>query len=856
MRTPVACPVPFLLCMAGFQLFAQELSPTLLFDGSTDPQLANGTFSQPVVDSQGRVVATSWHYGIWPCPSGYGIRLNAISSSGLKLWQTSGPNGYITCNVREQSNTYTGVSIGNDGSIYMRGQDDVYRYSPAGGLLPGWPVNVASAYNFLFTGSAYNPSDGTYYAKADDTPSLHGVFSQVIVALNGDGTERWRTTSTDSDNQFAIVRGPAGGIYTVRNGNLLGFDGAGGAPVCAVPLGITYFGSFTGGSDALFTSGPGAIIRYDGHCNPALLAAVPDQQTLLSYSEGRLYVSRYDPALSDPYRYRLLAYSKDGGLLWENSRVALKFPGSPLQAVKGGILYVLGYDLIDANRAKLFLVDAVSGQVINTVSTAEICPNQACGVAVSDSYALYVNDLNSTKIYRINVPPPIPVLLVAPAALTFTTVVDSTAPIPSQQLTISSSTGAALNLTATATTSTGGAWLSVAPLQGLTPAQLSADVSVPVPHGLPAGTYQGLITVTAAGVSNSPLPIPVTLNVFPPAILTLTPKEGSAFVSSTYTVRASLRTPGGGTLPGEHVQFTISGTTSQSRDAITDANGIASFSYVSTTVGTDSVVATAKIRSILVSSAAVVVHRTPVSDAQALAIELAPILKKQKLNAGVPIWNGLLKFAEEQRLSLAAGSDDACYFGAIDATAVAARTAALTIPLDELARDIFQMPLSLLATPSLLGNVLVQTASFLIDVAGTPDIGRDTLKSFTQQSLGYALTKASTDYMANVFAPGLNSISENAIKKLLGEDDVSMVDGDGNNLRSQFREAGALLTTVHVGAAYNAFSHYVTVGVRAACEGESGTKLYLLRYAAKPDGTATGPVSIWPVGSGRCRQAQ
>jgi uncharacterized protein (TIGR03437 family) len=80
----------------------------------------------------------------------------------------------------------------------------------------------------------------------------------------------------------------------------------------------------------------------------------------------------------------------------------------------------------------------------------------------------------------------------------------------SQTLAISVSTGAALSFTASATTSSGGAWLSVSPTTGTTPSNITVSVN---PASLAAGSYSGTVTISASGASNSPLSLPITLTV-------------------------------------------------------------------------------------------------------------------------------------------------------------------------------------------------------------------------------------------------------------------------------------------------------------------------------------------------------
>ncbi len=111
------------------------------------------------------------------------------------------------------------------------------------------------------------------------------------------------------------------------------------------------------------------------------------------------------------------------------------------------------------------------------------------------------------------------VLSATPAPLAFT--YTPGAPNPTAQtVTVTSSAGPVLSLSAVATDDKG-SWLAVNPAGGTTPLELSVSVN---PTGLAPKTYQGTITVTATDDSVTPLPIPVTLTVTPvgPAIASVT----------------------------------------------------------------------------------------------------------------------------------------------------------------------------------------------------------------------------------------------------------------------------------------------------------------------------------------------
>jgi uncharacterized protein (TIGR03437 family) len=112
---------------------------------------------------------------------------------------------------------------------------------------------------------------------------------------------------------------------------------------------------------------------------------------------------------------------------------------------------------------------------------------------------------------------PIPTILVSQSGLSFTGVAGGTI-VPAQSLGILNVGQGVMSWTVQATTLSGGNWLSVSPTSGSSTADSleipMVDVAVNV-SGLAAGTYDGLLRVTAAGANNTPQLVPVALNVLP-----------------------------------------------------------------------------------------------------------------------------------------------------------------------------------------------------------------------------------------------------------------------------------------------------------------------------------------------------
>ncbi len=153
-------------------------------------------------------------------------------------------------------------------------------------------------------------------------------------------------------------------------------------------------------------------------------------------------------------------------------------------------------------------------------------------------------------------------LLFSSTSLSFAYQTGATLP-PAQQLLVSTS-GGSLTVNATASTNSGGGWLSVSPTPGSIMAQSAAPATFSVavnPAGLATGTYNGAITITAAsGAVNSPSQIAVSLAVTSASQLAVSP--GS--LSFVYQIGGAA--PAGQTLSisssGSPLSFTAPATTS------------------------------------------------------------------------------------------------------------------------------------------------------------------------------------------------------------------------------------------------------------------------------------------------------
>src|SRR5581483_193027 len=106
-------------------------------------------------------------------------------------------------------------------------------------------------------------------------------------------------------------------------------------------------------------------------------------------------------------------------------------------------------------------------------------------------------------------------LTLSPPSLAFSSQFAGAAPAPQTvNLTLAQGT-ASFTATAAVTSPSGGSWLSVAPTSGTAGATATALTVSVNPAGLNPGTYNGTVTVTAPGATNSPQTLNVTYTVNP-----------------------------------------------------------------------------------------------------------------------------------------------------------------------------------------------------------------------------------------------------------------------------------------------------------------------------------------------------
>lgn len=179
------------------------------------------------------------------------------------------------------------------------------------------------------------------------------------------------------------------------------------------------------------------------------------------------------------------------------------------------------------------------------VIRASFVPSTMSNLTIPGLVTIYV-ELSSSAWESINImAAPASSIAVAPTRLQFSYMVGGTIPA-GQSIQVTNGDGGTLSWSAT----TSASWLSVSPAAGTAPSTLSLLVS---PAGLSAGTYTGSLQISAAGASNSPVSVAVTLTVAQAAAALAVSPQAITFnyLTGSATPAAqgvSITNSGGGTL--------------------------------------------------------------------------------------------------------------------------------------------------------------------------------------------------------------------------------------------------------------------------------------------------------------------
>ena len=365
----------FLFSSVASAQVPSTLKATLFYE---DKDASFRAFNQPVVDKNGNVIVFGTQFGFGCGFNVCGVVVYSIAPNGTLNWRK--PDTGFAANAVNQ------VALGLDNTIYFQdffSTSRVFAYDSNGNPVPNWPIVADFALDTGARNLVVDPLDGSILVKSGTSFSF-STFPGQIKAYHPDGSEKWRADFPQmANNTPGMVIGPNDDIYTTSDQGLI-LRGTDGTFVC----GIGPFAPLVGGAGGVFTAGGTSILRMNPDCSLT---------TVFTSSGGQVAVFDYDNGIVFGGELNALIGLRPDGTVWRNTDFNLiQFP-----IIKNSTLYGIGIDVVD-QKEKLFLVDENSGTTLNAFDTTGFCGS--CGVAVDASRTVYINDLGSTKIYKISTP--------------------------------------------------------------------------------------------------------------------------------------------------------------------------------------------------------------------------------------------------------------------------------------------------------------------------------------------------------------------------------------------------------------------------------------------------------------------
>jgi len=445
-----------------------------------------------------------------------GSALSVVAGNGS--WGFSGDGGQA--NNAQIANPY-GVAVDTAGNLYIADTMNNRVRKVSGGIITtvagngtakfsgdGGPATAASLN--LPNGIAVD-SGGNLYIADTNNQRVRKVSGGTITTVAGNGTagsaiDNGPATSSPFRSPVAVAVDSAGNLYIADAFN------------CRVRK--VSAGTIT-------TVAGSGFCGLTGDGGPALSASFEYPVGLAFDTAGNLYVvesydSRVREVLSLPASYTVapssLAFSAISG-------------GNPpgTQAITLSAA-VSGLTFSASTNAAWLTIAPASGTFPTTL---QVTADPSALVAGSYQASIILGVPNAAPaITTIPVTFTVlaakaPALAAAPASISFAATQAGGA--LTQQVQVSNTGSGSLSFTASAATTSGGAWLSVSPTSGTaTPAAPAQLTITATPGSLAAGTYNGTVTVTGAASS---INIPVTLSVTASTAIILLSQSALSFTA-------------------------------------------------------------------------------------------------------------------------------------------------------------------------------------------------------------------------------------------------------------------------------------------------------------------------------------
>ncbi|HRI03492.1 MAG TPA: CARDB domain-containing protein [Pyrinomonadaceae bacterium] len=265
----------------------------------------------------------------------------------------------------------------------------IYSFDANGQTVSGWPISIPGLGSVI-----QDPSDGTIFARGEN-----GITTFSIYAIQPNGVQKWRRDYPGPEGGRTLVQTFNGAVATVaaNTKGLFMLDRMTGQEVCSNINGGGYYYSLVGDANGLFTPFHSKVTSYNATCGMSEIFQETNDLELRTYDGANIYGFDYPVNPFDPNQEHPIAISQNGSFLWRQANI--KIDTSGILSVKNGILYVIGRDVSDSDKNKLFLLNKDTGTIADRLDLAPYCT--ACGFAVTADGTMFLNDQQNRNIFKV-----------------------------------------------------------------------------------------------------------------------------------------------------------------------------------------------------------------------------------------------------------------------------------------------------------------------------------------------------------------------------------------------------------------------------------------------------------------------
>ena len=369
--------------------------------------------------------------------------------------------------------------------------------------LEGWvpsPLGLGTNWSIANSTLNYNGGGPTQLYAGNSAWADYSISASFKLSslLNYPGGIRGRINSTTGASYIAWLYPATGSVRLFKNTTWSIDAGS------LVQLGLGTAAFDTSNFHTLQMSFAGSQIQvfYDGK----LIITATDTANTSGYVALDVYNQpiSYSQILVTSSSSNTGAYAVSPTSLTFNTNYLAANPAAQSLQVTGGSS-TLAWTAVSS--ATWLSVSPINGLSPATLSVAVNSSTLSPGTYTGAVQIVSLGSLATTQVIPVtlNVIAPPPTLLASPASLSFVALTGQPTPA-AQFISVTNGGSGGFNYTVSANSS----WIVLSPTSGAEPGAVSVTVN---DSGLATGSYTGTVTVTAAGIANSPIAIPVTMQV-------------------------------------------------------------------------------------------------------------------------------------------------------------------------------------------------------------------------------------------------------------------------------------------------------------------------------------------------------